>query len=90
MMLDASNTADRKERVDKIKSEVLRDFFDAPLTRMAVTAMGEAGKGEVLRLLISAAFDSGFAAGQTEGAGDIAMMLYKTMRDKPLDGGEFP
>lgn len=74
----------RKEKSEKRKNEAFHNFLDAPLTRMGISSLGEAGKNESFNLLLSAAFDAGFGAGGADIAIDMAEALMEGMKkDRP-------
>lgn len=87
MVFNSDDPKERDER-QKWKTQALHEFMEAPLTR-AVTSQfpEEYRKGELLQLLLSAAFDAGFNCGAAsivkEMAGHVIGSMQKPRKEEP-------
>lgn len=75
--MEADN-ARRSARTAEAKEKGFKNFLASPLVRIGLASIPAGEHQDNLRMLLQAAFESGFGSGQ----GDIVIDIFETMRER--------
>jgi len=81
------NAKKRQEKTEQKKTEAFHKFLDEPMVRLTLTDLPKTfaeapqpDKDEKIRMLLFAAFDSGFSCGQVDVLGDMLEAVIGGMK----------
>lgn len=82
--MDLQSKARAKKEAAKVQqTEAFRDFMEEPMTRLALSGLGDITKHDTFNLLLFAAFEAGFGCGQANVLIDIGGALFKSKSANP-------